>query len=248
MSNNNGNNQSKIKSIFAVILNILTFFVLIAFIGVVCVFSVIFVNPYIPFNPFPPPTAQPTAALPTETPTSIIVLPPTWTPTLTIQPTETSTPSPTSTQTATPTQFVLSPTPSATFTVPPEGYPYQVRQGSPKAIPNIYHPELDCQWMGVGGQAVDLSGGSVTGLIIRLGGNLPGVNLPDDMISLTGVALNYGRGGYEFTLADRPIASKGSLWLQLLDQSGIPLSEQVYFDTYDSCEQNLIIVDFKQVR
>jgi hypothetical protein len=68
------------------------------------------------------------------------------------------------------------------------------------------------------------------------------------MISLTGVALNYGRGGYEFTLADRPIASKGSLWLQLLDQSGIPLSEQVYFDTYDSCEQNLIIVDFKQIR
>lgn len=248
MSTNNSMNKSRLRSCFSVVVNIFTFFVLMAFIGVVCLFSIIFINPYSGINPFPPPTVQATAALPTATPTSIIVLPPTWTATQTIQPTSTNTPIPLSTQTSTPTQFVFSPTPSATFTVPPEGYPFQVRQGSPQAIPNIYHPELDCQWMGVGGQAVDLSGGSVTGLIIRLGGSLPGVNLPDDMISLTGVALNYGRGGYEFTLADRPIASNGTLWLQLLEQSGIPLSDKVYFDTYDSCDQNLIIIDFKQVR
>jgi len=123
-----------------------------------------------------------------------------------------------------------------------------VREGSPAAISNIYHPELGCNWMGVGGQVVDMSNGSVTGMIIRLDGKLPGVTIPEHLMSLTGVALNYGRSGYEFTLADHPIASRNSLWVQLLDQAGIPLSKKVYFDTFDSCDRNLIIIDFKQVR
>ncbi len=102
--------------------------------------------------------------------------------------------------------------------------------------------------MGVGGQVLDANGAPVVGLMIRLGGTLPGVNLPANFITLTGVALNYGRSGYEFKLADKPIASTRALWLQLLNQSSGPLSEKVYFDTYNSCEKNLIIIDFKQVR
>jgi len=123
-----------------------------------------------------------------------------------------------------------------------------VRQGFPKAIENIYHPELGCEWMGVGGQVVDLSDAPVTGLIVRLGGRLPGVKIEENTISLTGVALNYGRSGYEFKLADQPIASQGLLWVQLINQSGVPISEKVYFDTFDSCTQNLILIDFKQTR
>lgn len=88
----------------------------------------------------------------------------------------------------------------------------------------------------------------VTGLIVRLGGTLPGITFPQPMLTLTGVALNYGPGGYEFPLAEKPIASKRSLWLQLLDQSGLPLSEKAYFDTYESCDKNLILINFKQVR
>ena len=68
------------------------------------------------------------------------------------------------------------------------------------------------------------------------------------LMNLTGVALNYGRSGYEFTLADHPIASKQSAWVQLLDQSNLPLSPKVYFNTYEDCSKNLIIVNFKQVR
>ncbi len=45
-----------------------------------------------------------------------------------------------------------------------------------------------------------------------------------------------------------PIPSKAMLWVQLLNQSGGPLSDKVYFDTYDNCDQNLIIIDFVQVR
>lgn len=239
---------SSLSSLVSVILNLLTIFTLLAFLGVVCYFSSVFINPYSALNPFPPPTRTATYSPPTDTPESLIILPPTWTGTPTTQPTETNTPEPTPTQTVTPSQYILSPTPSMTLTPPPDGYPYEIRKGSPQAISNIYHPELDCEWMGVGGQVVDLNESPVTGLIIRLGGNLPGANFSEPLMSLTGVALSYGRGGYEFTLADRPIASQGTLWLQLLDEAGLPLSDRVFFDTYNSCELNLIIVDFKRVR
>jgi hypothetical protein len=103
--------------------------------------------------------------------------------------------------------------------------------------------------MGVAGQVFDLTGAPVTGLLIRLGGSLPGVDDPKDMLSLTGTALNYGREGYyEFTLADIPVVSKQSVWVQLVNQENTPLSEKIYFDTYESCDKNLVILNFKQVR
>jgi len=223
---------------------------ILALIGVLCVacFSItVFTNPNSSLNPFPPPTMPALASLPTITPTTIVItLPPTWTSTISPIPSLTDTPQPTSTLAPTPTPVSLSPTPSETETRPPTSYAFEVREGSPKAIPNIYHPELGCIWMGVGGQVLDMNGAPVTGLIIQLGGELPGVKIPEHFITLTGVAINYGRSGYEFKLADKPIASKKSLWLQLLNQSGGPLSDKLYFDTYDNCEKNLIIIDFKQ--
>jgi hypothetical protein len=102
--------------------------------------------------------------------------------------------------------------------------------------------------MGVGGQVVDMSGAPVTGLIIRLGGALTGLQLSPPLLSLTGVAPNYGQRGFVFTLAGKPVASSASLWLQLLDQAGIALSKQFSFDTFAECEKNLIIINFMQVR
>jgi hypothetical protein len=211
----------------------------------------VFNNPYLALNPFPPQTPlspEQATALAGGTPTNTVVFPPTWTPTSSPEPTATQTPSPTPTIVDTPTMIVILPTATITPTEPVGGYPFDVREGSPTAISNIYHPELGCNWMGVGGQVVDMSNGSVTGMIIRLGGRLPGISIPEHLMSLTGVALNYGRSGYEFTLADHPVASRNSLWVQLLDQAGVPLSKKVYFDTFDSCDKNLIIIDFKQVR
>jgi hypothetical protein len=223
---------------------------ILALIGVLCVacFTItVFTNPHSALNPFPPPTMPALMSLPTETPTTIIItLPPTWTPTISPIPNPTDTPQPTSTLPPTPTPVSLSSTPTETETKLPSSYAFIVREGSPKAIPNIYHPELGCLWMGVGGQVLDINNAPVTGLIISLGGELPGVKIPEHFITLTGVAINYGRSGYEFKLADKPIASRKSLWLQLLNQSGGPLSDKVYFDTYDNCEKNLIIIDFKQ--
>ena len=100
--------------------------------------------------------------------------------------------------------------------------------------------------MGVGGQALDMQDAPIVGTTIELGGWL-GTDAVD-MLSLTGTALQYGPAGYEFTLSDHPIAALKTLWVQLLDQAGLPLSNRVYFTTYDDCTKNLILITFKQVR
>ena len=234
-----------------VILNLLNFMIATFIVFILLISLFIYFNPHSPINPFPPPTPR---AVTSSGETSSEIPDPTNTP----FPTETSTPIPPPTLTVgpyatlppSPTPFTLS-SPTATLepTEPSRGYQYELQQGSPIAIANISHPDLACEWMGVAGQVFDLSGGPVTGLLIQLGGRIPGVALPKDMLSLTGAALNYGRVGYyEFTLADEPVASNGSLWVQLVNQEYVPLSEKIYFDTYDSCDRNLIIINFKQVR
>jgi hypothetical protein len=52
-----------------------------------------------------------------------------------------------------------------------------------------------------------------------IGGMLDGK--PLEQLTMTGTATQYDRGGFEFTLADKPIASRNTLWLQLIDQEGI---------------------------
>jgi hypothetical protein len=233
--------------------NILTALNLIGVFVILGYSALIFKAPYSALNPLPPvkiviPTIPPITP---ATPTPLIA-----TKTFTPVPTDTLTPLPTFTAEPTDTPFSLaSPTPTATFTVtptptdPPNGFPFELHPSSPVAIANIAHPELGCDWMGVAGQVFDLSDSPIVGLLIRLGGSLRGSKVQGDMISLTGVALNYGRVGYyEFTLADEPIASEEALWVQLLDQSSTPLSKRIYFETFESCDKNLIIVNFKQVR
>jgi hypothetical protein len=210
---------------------------------------IVFNNPDSFLNPFPPPTPIVfVSTTPAPTSTATMTPPPTETPVPTS--TYTATPIPTSTLPPSPTPFTLF-TPSATpeVTVPSRGYPFELQQGSPFAIANISHPELGCNWMGVAGQAFDLSNAPINGLQIRLGGRLPGTNSYQEKLSLTGAALNYGRiGYYEFTLANTPVASRSSVWVQLLSQEGVPYSEQIYFDTFDECDKNLIIINFKQIR
>ena len=100
--------------------------------------------------------------------------------------------------------------------------------------------------MGVGGQALDLSGAPVQWLIVQLGGVLDGKQI--EQLTMTGTATQYDKGGFEFTLADEPIESTNTLWVQLLDQAGLPLSEKIYFDTFEDCDKNLIVINLKQVR
>jgi len=182
----------------------------------------------------------------TETVTStVFIFPPTWTPTFTLSPTDTSTPKPL-TPTPTVTQPIFSTTTGTSTPVNQQDMPFSVL-GTPEAVAGtVTHPGTDCKWMGVGGQALDMQNAPIVGTTIELGGVLG--SSPINLLSLTGTALQYGTAGYEFTLSDHPIASTNTLWVQLLDQAGLPLSNQVYFNTYNDCQKNLVLITFKQVR
>ncbi|RMF39906.1 MAG: hypothetical protein D6755_13900 [Anaerolineae bacterium] len=105
---------------------------------------------------------------------------------------------------------------------------------------------MGCNWLGIGGNIEDLHGGGKLYVTIHLHGSLGG--RPIDVYTVSGAAHQYGEGGYEFQLAESPIASHNSLYIQLLDQANLPLSDRVYFDTFEDCEQNSIIINFQQVR
>ncbi|HIE56798.1 MAG TPA: hypothetical protein EYP88_01010 [Anaerolineales bacterium] len=229
--------QSKTDS-GAIIWNILAVVMLGSAICLGAIYMMIFINPYSGLNPFPPPTMPVLVPTITPTPTLRALLPPTWTPTATTPPTETPTPEPTYTLTPEGMQ------PTATRN-PAEGMPFIMQEGNPQYIPNIYHPDAGCAWMGVGGQVVGLNGGPVLYLSIKLGGSINGESV--DLLTISGTAPQYGQAGYEFKLSEQPVDSAQQLYVQLLDQADLPLSEKYYFDTFNDCEKNLILINFKQI-
>lgn len=232
------------KKSSALVWNVLTILVLVTILCVVSVFLLIFVNPYSGINPFPPPTLYPALIPPTATVTPRFTLVPSWTPT-NVMPQSTNTPeapNPSSTTNPTPANT------SAPEATPIGGFSYVPRQGSPSAIDGAtFHPDAGCNWSGIAGQATSFNGESVGGLFVQLGGSMPDVESVYKL-TMTGMAPQYGAGGFEFTLADKPVATNGGLWLQLLDQQNLPLSDRVYFDTYDDCQKNLVIIYFDQVK
>lgn len=187
----------------------------------------------------------------------LIAQPPTATP-IPTQPLVVSTPTQESLRPLpidTPTELPPSPTPLTPTPLPTEALPqptvdlpdvwYLPQPGSPIALSNMFHADLGCNWMGIGGQVFDFDNQPVTGLIVRMSGTLDG--RPADQLTMTGVMPAIGAGGYEFKLADRPIESTLTLNIQLFDQTGFPISDPVSFVTYENCEQNLILLNFSRV-
>lgn len=241
------NEPPRRKTPSALVWNVLTIVVLVTILCVMSVFLLIFVNPYSGINPFPPPTLYPSMIPPTMTVTPRFTLIPSWTPTR-IMATSTSTPEATNIPESTAVAPAGTSTVEVISSTPEGGFSFVPRQGSPSAIDGAtFHPDVGCNWSGVAGQATSLNGESVRGLFVQLGGSMPGVESVDKL-AMTGLAPQYGAGGFEFTLADKPVSSSGTLWIQLFDQQNLPLSDKIYFDTYDDCQMNLIIIYFDQVK
>ncbi len=226
--------------------NCLTLLVLLATLGVGAAYAIVFINPHVSFNPFPPPTYPPVLDFPTPTPFS-----PTSEPTFTSEPTSGPPTTETATleQTATETSTPLPPTETATPLLPtetptPTPVPFGLQPGSIAATTSWFH---GCDWMGVGGHVLDTDDSPLVGIVIQLGGELDGV--PKNMEVLSGSASEIlGESGYLFDLADHPIASEETLWLQIVDvSSGLPLSEQVFLTTYDTCSKNLLLVNWRKL-
>lgn len=122
---------------------------------------------------------------------------------------------------------------------------YMLQSGSPIAIENIFHPDIGCNWMGIGGQVIGETGQPVGMLVVAVGGELQGTKI--EALTLTGSASHWGPGGFEIKLSERPILSSDSIWVQLLDLEGLPLSEKIYIDTFENCEQAAVLVNFIHV-
>lgn len=119
---------------------------------------------------------------------------------------------------------------------------YKVQDGTPIFIQNFAHASAGCQWMSVAGQVFDSTSNPAKNLVVNISGTLNGQTI--DLLGVTGNAEQYGAGGYDIQLGTTPIASTGTLSIQLFDLSGKPLSEKMSFDTSADCSQNVVLINF----
>ena len=137
--------------------------------------------------------------------------------------------------TATPT---ATPTPKALFSA-----------SSVNSIESVIIPHLlnaGCNWQGVGGTVDDQNSGPIIGIVVRLAGSYNGKSV--ELTTISGISPEYGKSGFEFVLGDTPIDSKDKVYVQLLDQAGLPLSDEIYINTSSDCKKNLVLVRFKKNR
>lgn len=110
---------------------------------------------------------------------------------------------------------------------------------------DLRYAERGCRWMGVAGQVFDAEGQPVEGVVVGINGELGGN--PVSGVGLSGLATDYGPGGYEVFLAETPLASNGTLWAQVFSPEWEPLSPAYTFSTSADCAENLILLNFQGI-
>ena len=93
---------------------------------------------------------------------------------------------------------------------------------------------------------VDVNNSPVIGTVVVLRGTLNGTTIEQQTVS--GINKEYGPSGFEFVLGNAPVASDKTLYVQLVDQANIPLSDKLEITTSSECNKNLVIVRFKRNR
>lgn len=191
-----------------------------------------------------PPTLPATLSIPTRTASPPILETP-LPPTATHTPDQSTPPTPTVTpQLATADPSLITPgSGTATRRAP---YPFATQSTPVPLNAALFNPNHGCNWTGIAGQITDLNGNPIVGIQVRLVGIFNKKYL--DYLTLSGTAPIYGPSGYEFTLGEQPLQTNESVWLQLVEVNGIPLSERVYIKTYAECDKNLLLLNFVQVR
>lgn len=116
-------------------------------------------------------------------------------------------------------------------------YPFGL-QSEPLYLANFANTR-GCDWSGLGGQVLDLTGQPAPGYRVRLwtGTNAQTVT--------TGDFPAYGPAGYEFTLGDHPRETAGEYAIELLAADGhTPLSPRYPLATRASCRGNFALLIF----
>ncbi len=227
-------------------------------------------NPRVSFNPFPladlptryiSPTPQPSFT-PSITPSlTVTPFPPTATPTITTTPTVTLTATPTITNTS--VVAGIQEVPSITPIVTNNGQsqstpnsnlggtpipPTNSLVGTPSAYPFVSREvryeanstELGCQWLSIAGNATGLSGEPLTDLAVEIVGEDVEVTI------FTGSNSTFGLSGFEVPVGSSPALMSFSI--RLIDPIGLPISDFVTVTTGDTCEENVAVVEFVQIR
>ena len=143
------------------------------------------------------------------------------------------------------TEATQAPTPTFTQVT----FPYGLQSMNPHYLGNFSRPELGCEWLGVGGQVFNNEGAVQKDIIIKAGGDLNGAPVLEEMtmpLADPDVDIAYGPGGYELTLANGPIESEETIWVQLFSLDGSPLSEKIFLTTFDDCQKNLLLMNFTE--
>lgn len=219
--------------------DLLSIIVLILTCCLVGYFALIFVNPASSFNILPPGGGG-GLQLPTATITPL-QLEPTWTASPTLVLTPSITPPPTATTFPSATVVSLLP---PTRTPRPTNTPKAPFSATSQQVEStLIHPDLACNWAGIGGTVVNANNSPIIGQVVVLRGTLNGSSIEQQTVS--GINKEYGESGFEFVIGNAPIAST-TLYLQLVDLSGIPLSDKITVPTSADCTKNLVLVRFKK--
>lgn len=208
-------------------------------IGALCMgafFAYTFLYPQNPLNPFPP-----APGIPTNTPIPPSTEPPpTDTPIVPTATSTTSTEGPTLGPLPTATPFVTS---DITPTTGSTGLKhFTVQEGTPLYLPY----SGGCGGLYIAGNVVDNAGNPLVFMLVRVGGTLGGETLQLED-ALSGSNPNYSSSGWEVKIADAPIDSTGTVFVELYTlESEDPVSDLIIVDTFNDCNQNLIMVNFVQ--
>jgi len=152
----------------------------------------------------------------------------------------------------------LTPSPEADFTTQEETEPendlssaspqaseylFTIQEGSPFYLANFAHPAKGCSWTGVAGQVFDEQSQIIKDLTVLIG-KIAATEKDHEWYSMTGTATAYGDGGYEIQVMEAPRNTTQAYWIQIVGESGESLSDRIYFDTFEDCQKNLILINF----
>lgn len=222
--------------------DILSIVMLVLTLCIVGYFVMIFVDPASSLNILPP-GGRAALMVPTGTATPI-QLQATWTASPTLELTPSNTPRPTITPFSTNTPFSLTP---PTRTPRPTNTPKAPFGATSQQVEStVIHPDLACNWAGIGGTVVDVNGSHIVGTVVVLRGTLNGNTVEQQTV--TGINKEYGQSGFEFVLGNTAVESKGTLYLQLVDLQNIPMSDKIFVNTSSDCTKNLVLVRFRKSR
>ncbi len=122
---------------------------------------------------------------------------------------------------------------------------FWLQEGTPTHLANFAAANLGCKWMGVAGQVFDLDGNPINSVIVNIGGTMNGVPVTN-ALGVTGTSDAYGPQGYEIVLGNTSVDTRHTLYIQLMNTNGDPISPPYYFDTYADCNKNLVVINFEE--